>query len=119
MSSNELDRRVLLGVAGLAGMAALAGLAKGGPINPPAGPVGSTAKPLGEVEPRTAINATNTPGDATAVFIIAAEGSYYLAQDVFVPSGKIGLGLPPVAESNPLRLKINFMLFRLLQPCRC
>ena len=49
-----------------------------GPLDPPSGPVTSTYKTLTEVEPRIAINATNTPGDADSVFRIAASGSYYL-----------------------------------------
>ncbi len=109
MSSNEMDRRVMLGLAGVAGMAALAGMAKAGPINPPAGPVGSTSKPLGEVEPRTAINATNTPGDATAVFILPNGGSYYLTGDVSVPSGKIGIKAP----GGALNLTIDLNGFKI------
>ncbi len=51
-------------------------------------------KTLAEVEPRIAINATNTPGDADAspsVFKITQPGSYYLASNMTVPSGKIGI----------------------------
>ena len=42
-----------------------------GDLTPPAGPVVSTMKDLDEVEPRIAINAVNTPGDATNSFIIS------------------------------------------------
>ncbi|GMV27606.1 MAG: hypothetical protein AMXMBFR58_36370 [Phycisphaerae bacterium] len=49
-----------------------------GPLDPPAGPVASTYKTLTEVEPRIAINATNTPGDGNSVFKITQPGSYYL-----------------------------------------
>jgi hypothetical protein len=52
-----------------------------GPLNPPAGPVSSTYKTLTEVEPRTALTALNTPGDASTLFKITAPGSYYLAAD--------------------------------------
>lgn len=54
------------------------GAAFAGPITPPPGPVSSTPGP----EPRVAINATNTPGDANSVFRIAQAGSYYLAGSV-------------------------------------
>ncbi|MCH8150310.1 MAG: hypothetical protein IH987_20420, partial [Planctomycetes bacterium] len=37
-----------------------------GNLNPPSGPVTPTMKTLTEVEPRIAINATNTPGDASS-----------------------------------------------------
>ncbi len=73
----------------LAPVAALAG-----PLDPPAGPIASTAKPLAEVEPRTVVNATNTPGDADAspsLFKITQSGSYYLTGNVTGVSGKIGI----------------------------
>jgi len=59
-------------------LAAAAIIANAGPLNPPAGPVTSTLKALSEVEPRIAINSTNTPGDADSVFRISQSGSYYL-----------------------------------------
>jgi hypothetical protein len=92
---DERSGRALLGtLAGAVGVAALAGLAghaEGGPINPPSGPIASTAKPLQELEPRKAINTTNTPGDSASVFRIGQPGSYYLTRDVVVPSGKAGI----------------------------
>ncbi len=87
----DLDRRWLLGVAGLAGVAALSRMTQAGPINPPAGSVASTSKALSEVEPRTAVNATNTPGDSSAVFVISSTGSYYLPSNIAVPAGKVGI----------------------------
>jgi len=65
-----------------------------GPITPPPGPVTGTYKTLVEVEPRIAINATNTPGDNDAspsVFKITAPGSYYLTANVAGVSGKHGI----------------------------
>ncbi len=64
------------------------GVLYAGPLNPPAGPVASTAKTLAEVEPRIAINATNTPGDASAAFRITQAGSYYLTGTVTAPTGR-------------------------------
>jgi len=50
--------------------------ATAGDLNPPAGAVSGTMKTLVDVEPRIAINATNTPGDADSLFRIAQRGSY-------------------------------------------
>lgn len=84
----SIDRRVLLGAAGIAGVAAFSKLAGAGPLAPPAGPVASTGKTLTEVEPRIAVNSVNTPGDATAQFRITAPGSYYLTGNITGVSGK-------------------------------
>jgi parallel beta-helix repeat protein len=62
-----------------------------GPLNPPAGAIASTAKPLGEIEPRTVINATNTPGDADSVYRISQPGSYYLTGNITGVPGKSGI----------------------------
>ena len=66
---------------------------------PPARGVAPTHKTLTEVEPRTAINATNTPGDADSVFRISQSGSYYLTGNVTVTAGKRGIeiGAPLVS----------------------
>ena len=62
-----------------------------GPLDPPVGPITSTAKPLAEIEPRTAINAANTPGDADSIFRIAQPGSYYLPANVTGQAAKRGI----------------------------
>jgi hypothetical protein len=75
-------------------LALVAGTALAGPLTPPAGPVASTHKTLTEVEPRIAINSTNTPGDNDAtpsMFKITQPGSYYLAGNVAGVAGKIGI----------------------------
>ncbi len=66
-------------------------LAAMGPLNPPAGPVASTYKTLTEVEPRIAINATNTPGDANSLFKITQPGSYYLTGNITGVANKHGV----------------------------
>ncbi|MCB9838110.1 MAG: hypothetical protein H6813_02125 [Phycisphaeraceae bacterium] len=53
-----------------------------GDLNPPGGPVAPSMRTLDEVEPRTIVNDTNTPGDATATYVISQPGSYYLTGDV-------------------------------------
>jgi parallel beta-helix repeat protein len=50
-----------------------------------------TMKRLVEVEPRVAINATNTPGDDDSVFRITQSGSYYLPGNLTGESGKSGI----------------------------
>lgn len=62
-----------------------------GPLDPPAGAVSGTYKTLSDIEPRTAINATNTPGDADSRFKISQPGSYYLTGNVTGASGKHGI----------------------------
>ncbi len=101
-------RAILAGLGGLAAGAFLAGRAQAGPLNPPAGPVASTGKTLTDVEPRIAINATNTPGDAQSVFRISQSGSYYLTGNVIGASGKNGI---LIATSN-VTIDLNgFTLF--------
>ena len=52
-----------------------------GDINPP-GPPAATMKTLDQVEARTPVNGTNTPGDDKNEFIINRRGSYYLTGNI-------------------------------------
>lgn len=72
-----------------------------GALTPPGAPA-PTMKSLGELdatlaainartEKRTAVSATTTPGDATATFIVAQPGSYYLAGNLTGETGKTGI----------------------------
>jgi len=89
-STTTQRRAMLAGMAGIAAGALLTRGAKAGPLNPPAGPVTSTGKTLLEIEPRRAINASNTPGNPFAVFRISQPGSYYLTANAFgEPSKRI------------------------------
>ncbi|MEK6704089.1 MAG: right-handed parallel beta-helix repeat-containing protein [Planctomycetota bacterium] len=88
--------RSALSIATLALASALGGgllvsLLAAGPLNPPGGAVTSTYKTLTEVEPRTAINAANTPGDADSLFKITQPGSYYLTGNITGAAGKHGV----------------------------
>lgn len=65
--------------------------ATAGPLDPPAGAVSSNYKTLAEVEPRIAVNATNTPGDASSKFIITQPGSYYLTSDLAIAGTQRGI----------------------------
>lgn len=84
-------RRTVLTFFSAAVLVVTSGLLIAGPLNPPVGPVASTYKTLAEVEPRIAINATNTPGDADSTFKITSPGSYYLTGNILVVPGKSGI----------------------------
>lgn len=71
--------------------AAFATLTLAGPLDPPAGPVAPTYKTLAEVEPRIAVNATNTPGDADSLYRIAQPGSYYLTGNITGETAQYGI----------------------------
>ncbi len=62
-----------------------------GDLNPPVGPIAPTMRTLDEVEPRTIVNLTNTPGDLTATYVISQPGSYYLIEDVLGEFTKHGI----------------------------
>ncbi|MEQ9207166.1 MAG: right-handed parallel beta-helix repeat-containing protein [Phycisphaerales bacterium] len=71
-----------------------------GPLDPPPGPIESTMKTLTEVEPRTAINSTNTPGDSSSAFRITQSGSYYLAQNFSILGFLSNIDAIEIAASN-------------------
>jgi hypothetical protein len=84
--------RAWLGVVGCVLGAAAVMIAIAGPLNPPSGAVSSTYKTLSEVEPRIAINATNTPGDADSVYkITQRRGATTLRAVSRALSGKHGI----------------------------
>ena len=61
-----------------------------GPLTPPGAPA-PTMRTLDQVEPRIAINATNTPGDADSLYKITQPGSYYLTGNITGVFGKMGI----------------------------
>ncbi|MEL7472530.1 MAG: hypothetical protein AAGK04_04370 [Planctomycetota bacterium] len=74
-----------------------------GPLTPPAGPVSATPKTLQSIEPRIELNATNTPGDASAVFVISQPGSYYLSDNIDIATNQSGVRI----ASNDVSLDLN------------
>jgi hypothetical protein len=60
-------------------------------------------KTLVEVEPRTIVNATNTPGDANSSYIITQPGSYYLESNIVGEVGKNGISI----EAHGVTLDLN------------
>ncbi|MBX3323192.1 MAG: right-handed parallel beta-helix repeat-containing protein [Phycisphaeraceae bacterium] len=97
-----------LAIAALTLVAGTAGLIIAGPLNPPAGSVQSTYKTLVEVEPRIAINAVNTPGDADSVFRISQPGSYYLTENIFGAAGMLCIEV----AADDVTIDLNGMTIR-------
>ncbi len=106
--SSSMDRRILLGLAGVAGVAALSRFARAGDLDPPAGPVSPTGVSLGQIdtklgtssaklsevsskigpftqtvaEPRTPLSAVAcTPGDS-CLYRITQPGTYCMTENV-------------------------------------
>ena len=89
-------------------VAIAASISLAGPLTPPAGPVTSTMKTIEEVEPRIAINPTNTPGDADSIARITQSGSYYLTGDITGDAFKHAIQI----EASGVTLDLNgFTLF--------
>lgn len=86
-----VNRRGWWALGGCALGVAASVIAVGGPLDPPGGLIAPTHKTLTEVEPRVAINVTNTPGDTGCLFRITTPGSYYLTSDITGVPGKDGV----------------------------
>ena len=69
---------------------AVSALLAQGPLTPPRAPA-PTMKTLDQVEPRIAVNSTNTPGDADSIYVITQPGSYYLTGNVTGAFDKNGI----------------------------
>ncbi|MFO0835570.1 MAG: right-handed parallel beta-helix repeat-containing protein [Phycisphaerales bacterium] len=96
-------RRVITISTAVLALAAGAGLLIAGPLNPPGGAVSSSYKTLTEVEPRIAINATNTPGGANSVYKITQRGSYYLTGNITVPTNSYAIEI----TANDVTIDLN------------
>lgn len=94
--------RFSVSLAALIAAAAGGSAALAGPLAPPAGPIAPTSKTLTEVEPRVAINAANTPGDADSVFRISSPGSYYLPANMLGQAGRHGIEIASVGVTIDL-----------------
>lgn len=95
-----VGRRAVLAGVGLLGAVAMASRSSAGPLSPPAGAVAGTPGP----EPRTAVNATNTPGNAGALFRITQPGSYYLQGNIVSTGAFTGIGIEVASDGVTLDL---------------
>ncbi len=91
MNRTALTCTSIASLAIIAAAAMISARVVAGPLDPPSGVVSPTYKTLSEVEPRIAINATNTPGDASSKFIISQPGSYFLTSDLSIEGTKAGV----------------------------
>src|SRR5262245_43726281 len=66
-------------------------IAYAGSLTPPAGPIAPTMKTLAEIEPRTPIGPTTTPGGPNSLYRITQPGSYYLTGNVQGVAAKAGI----------------------------
>ena len=77
-----------------------------GSLTPPGLPA-PTMKSADEIyaklDPRTAVNAVNTPGNASYLFIIRQPGSYYLTTNIFGVSYQSGISI----NTNNVMLDLN------------
>ena len=73
-----------------------------GSLTPPGAPA-PAMKSLDQIEPRTIVNAVNTPGDSGNSFIITNAGSYYLTTNLVGVSGKNGINI----AANCVTLDLN------------
>jgi parallel beta-helix repeat protein len=84
----DIDRRLMLGLAGVAGAALATRVAQAGSLNPPPGPVTPTGKTTDQIEPRidllNAPASANVTSDADNHYIISNPGSYYLSANLAV-----------------------------------
>jgi hypothetical protein len=82
---NEIERRALLGAAGISAVAALS---KAGPLNPPAGAVAPSGRTLDEIYNKIpAVGGSDGRIAVTGPGIIASPGNYVLVNDIDTPPG--------------------------------
>ena len=73
-----------------------------GSLTPPGAPA-PTMKTLTQIEPRTPVDATNTPGNTTVQYVINQPGSYYLTGNILVAANRTGITI----QTNDVTLDLN------------
>jgi parallel beta-helix repeat protein len=99
-----MKNRILIMIAGcLCGLflAVQSGFAQGS-LTPPGAPA-PAMKSLSQIEPRTPVDATHTPGDSGDMFIISQPGSYYLTTNIIGVSSMNGIEI----LTNNVTLDLN------------
>ncbi len=98
-----LRRRALAALVLLSALCPHHGIFAQGNIVPTTAPNVPIMKSLDQVEARTIVNSTNTPGNGTNSFVISQPGSYYLTGNITGVSGKNGI----LIGSNNVSLDLN------------
>lgn len=80
----------------LASVVAVCSVALAGPLDPPAGPVAPTMKPLDTIEPRRCLN--DLLPDEGAVVLVTEPGQYFMSADIVAGPGQHGVRI--VAEGR-------------------
>jgi hypothetical protein len=102
MKTNRIIQRNLAALALLSAFNLLPSALLGqGSLTPPGAPA-PTMKSADQIEPRTIVNAVNTPGDQYDFFVIRHPGSYYLTTNLTVSSGS-GIAI----NTNGVTLDLN------------
>jgi parallel beta-helix repeat protein len=73
-----------------------------GSLTPPGAPA-PTMKSLDQIEPRTPVDATHTPGNGIALFAITNPGSYYLTGNIVGAAKMHGISI----QTNDVTLDLN------------
>jgi len=76
-----------------------------GALTPPGAPA-PTMKTLAQIEARTPVDATNTPGTALSQFVITQPGSYYLTGNITNLSRQVGIAGISI-QTNDVTLDLN------------
>jgi hypothetical protein len=73
-----------------------------GTLTPPGAPA-PTMKTLDQIEARTPVDATHTPGDGFSLFVIRTPGAYYLASNIVGVANQRGIEI----RANNVTLDLN------------
>lgn len=105
---SDIERRALLGAAGVIGVAALSKISQAGPLTPPAGAVAPSGRTLTEIYDKIPAGLPNGTGDgrtpiagASSTVIISLPGSYVLTGNIITAGACI------LINSSDVTLDLN------------